>query len=393
MNNIIDYCELFYSAHYLPIILIRDDLDECISFSSFNKWHNVVIQELDYKVKKYPAIINSVNLGFFGVLKTNDYYLIIGPAITRKKDNNEIKIICRNKELSENDIELLKELLFNIPTYTYNSFYNLLVFLEYDLNGKKLDLENLFFEDFNLQTKTHKEKTINMLVNDSKSHGTYYFEQTMLKYIKDGDIISLNKLFSNALKTKKLNEGIVGDSELRQAKNIFIGLISLVGKTAAIEGGLGIEETYNLIDEYSLECEKCSNIKQVKNLQLNALIDITNRINDSKHILTYSNIVRTAVNYIKFNAPKITSILDVVSYVNVSKTKLSTIFKKETGKSINEYINEQKLNEAALLLCYSDKTILDISLFLGYSSQSYFNNKFKEKYNLTPMQYRNTNKH
>jgi len=74
--------------------------------------------------------------------------------------------------------------------------------------------------------------------------------------------------------------------------------------------------------------------------------------------------------------------------INVSKTKLSNDFKKQVGKTLNEYLNDEKLNEAKLLLKYSDESIVNISLFLNYSSQSYFNNKFKNKFNITPNDFR-----
>ena len=69
--------------------------------------------------------------------------------------------------------------------------------------------------------------------------------------------------------------------------------------------------------------------------------------------------------------------MDVVSYIGVSRTTLLTKLKDEVGVTLGSYINNQKLKEAKLLLEYSDKSILDISLSLGYSSQSYFQNSFK----------------
>ena len=46
----------------------------------------------------------------------------------------------------------------------------------------------------------------------------------------------------------------MADTPLRQAKNILLGLVALVGKMAAIPGGMDDEEAYDLIDLYSQEC-------------------------------------------------------------------------------------------------------------------------------------------
>ena len=51
-----------------------------------------------------------------------------------------------------------------------------------------------------------------------------------------------------------------------------------------------------------------------------------------------------------------------------------------------------KLEEAKSLLVFSDKSLSDISAYLCFSSQSYFNNVFKQKFRMTPKEYRMKNK-
>ncbi len=73
----------------------------------------------------------------------------------------------------------------------------------------------------------------------------------------------------------------------------------------------------------------------------------------------------------------------------VSKTKLYNELKKFTGKSPKEYIREQRLVKAAMLLKETDKPIADISFETGFESRAYFNKCFKERYKATPTSYRN----
>ena len=60
--------------------------------------------------------------------------------------------------------------------------------------------------------------------------------------------------------------------------------------------------------------------------------------------------------------------------------------------SVGEYITRCKLQEACDMLVYSDRTLAEISAYLGYSSQSYFQNVFKKRFDMTPMQYRKQNR-
>lgn len=68
-------------------------------------------------------------------------------------------------------------------------------------------------------------------------------------------------------------------------------------------------------------------------------------------------------------------------------------FKEELGIHIGAFITSCKLEEAKTLLTYSDKSLSEISNYLCFSSQSYFQNVFKKQYGITPMQHRkNTQK-
>lgn len=80
---------------------------------------------------------------------------------------------------------------------------------------------------------------------------------------------------------------------------------------------------------------------------------------------------------------------DVAAHIERSRSYTSKKFKEELGFDLDTFIMHCKLEEAKSLLTYSDKTLSEISNYLCFSSQAYFQNVFKKKYGLTPMQYRN----
>ena len=53
-----------------------------------------------------------------------------------------------------------------------------------------------------------------------------------------------------------------------------------------------------------------------------------------------------------------------------------------------EYINNYRLERSAYLLSSTDKSIMEISMDVGFNSVSYFNKLFKIKYKLTPKEFR-----
>lgn len=78
----------------------------------------------------------------------------------------------------------------------------------------------------------------------------------------------------------------------------------------------------------------------------------------------------------------------VADAVHYSKYYLHRIFMKETGLTIHDYVQRRRLTEAAKLLVFSKKPIIEIALLAGYESQQAFTAVFKEMYKKTPNQYR-----
>lgn len=78
----------------------------------------------------------------------------------------------------------------------------------------------------------------------------------------------------------------------------------------------------------------------------------------------------------------------IVSCCNYDKKYLCYVFKKYTGVTMTEYLNNIRLNYAVGLLKNTGKTVSDIALDLGFSSVSYFNVIFKKRYGVSPKEMR-----
>jgi AraC-like DNA-binding protein len=64
------------------------------------------------------------------------------------------------------------------------------------------------------------------------------------------------------------------------------------------------------------------------------------------------------------------------------------MFKSATGATFTEYLNFVRICKAEKLLSRTQKSILDISEEVGFSSLSYFNRVFKKYRNCSPRSYR-----
>lgn len=72
-----------------------------------------------------------------------------------------------------------------------------------------------------------------------------------------------------------------------------------------------------------------------------------------------------------------------------SKYHLHRMFTSTTGMTIHDYVQRRQPTEAAKLLVFSRKSILEVALICGYESQQSFSSAFKSMYKITPAEYRN----
>lgn len=101
----------------------------------------------------------------------------------------------------------------------------------------------------------------------------------------------------------------------------------------------------------------------------------------------YENI-KLAIDYIEDHLTEKLNLSIVSNAVHYSKYYLHRLFTNIVGMTMHDYIQRRKLTEAAKLLVFSDKPILEIALIAGYESQQSFSSIFKEMYKKSPNQFR-----
>ncbi|ALS78470.1 transcriptional regulator [Planococcus kocurii] len=104
--------------------------------------------------------------------------------------------------------------------------------------------------------------------------------------------------------------------------------------------------------------------------------------------MQYSDVTQKTISYIESNLMEEIQLDVFPAVIGYSKFHLLRIFRKETGKSIGEYIRLRRLTMAAMLLLNSDETILTIAFLFHFQSQEAFTRAFKEVYAVPPGKYR-----
>ena len=102
-----------------------------------------------------------------------------------------------------------------------------------------------------------------------------------------------------------------------------------------------------------------------------------------------NDIIYQTVSYIAKHFKEEMSLEKMARDMGVSKFTLSRVFSGTFHRNFNQYLNEQRLNYVCVHLECTDKSITDISMDAGFESQRTFNRVFRERYKMTPREYRN----
>lgn len=102
----------------------------------------------------------------------------------------------------------------------------------------------------------------------------------------------------------------------------------------------------------------------------------------------YSPVIQKAVACIESGLSNDLSLSALASVLNINASYLSSLFRKETGQTVTEYVNETRMKRGAHLLRTSRLQVQTIAQHCGISDVNYFSKMFKRYYGVTPKQFR-----
>lgn len=173
---------------------------------------------------------------------------------------------------------------------------------------------------------------------------------------------------------------------IRNMKNYSIICNTLLRK-AAEQGGVHPIYLDSVSSEFAKRIEGVMNFEKGQELMAEMVRSYCRlvRKHSMKH---YSPLVQKVVTYIETDISADLSLRALAAAQNINASYLSGLFKKETGKTITEYVNEKRMEDAARMLRSTKLQIQTVAQHCGMSDVNYFSKVFKKHHGLTPKQFR-----
>jgi AraC-like DNA-binding protein len=176
---------------------------------------------------------------------------------------------------------------------------------------------------------------------------------------------------------------------LRNAKNYCIIINTLLRK-AAENGAVHPLYLDKVSSDFAKKIELLTDISSVIPLMTDFITAYCRLV--KKH--SYDKYSRTVQKILVSVDADLTGDLSLHSLAQLhamSPGYLSTLFKKEIGKTLTDYVNERRMKHGAQLLTTTNLQVQTIAQYCGMSDVNYFSKTFKRYYEHTPSEYRKLN--
>lgn len=318
-------------------------------------------------------------------------YHILGPFLISRvqeaggdTDANE-----KNKNMTQLWMERLEEILASLSVVSLQSYIQYAVMLHKLVNGEQVAETSvnhqpppvmMHLPDFAKKKNVPKNKDRIRI---------YMVERALLHAVQEGDE---NSAAAASLRmTQQIGQvrKYTGNTllDLKISCTTFIAICT----RAAIEGGLSPSVAYPLGDNYIRRIFQSTSQEHISELKNSMYHDFIARVHALWVNPNFSKAVQSCCDYIQLHSTEPLSIDALAKRLGYSKYYLSSLFKKEIGYSVGEYIKIARIERAKVLLNTTDLNVEEIWEEVGFSSRSVFGKAFRSVVGMTPREFRDQN--
>ncbi len=211
----------------------------------------------------------------------------------------------------------------------------------------------------------------------------YEGEKKLMQAVSQGIAHKAEQMISNS---SGLMLEMRVDDPVRNMKNYTIVANVLLRK--AVEQG-GVHPFYidGVSSDFAKKIEKIKTVQDGVDMMHDMIYKYCALVKNHS-MKNYSLLVQKVITIIDSDLTADLSLHRQAEMLNVNASYLSTLFKKETGMTLTEYVAKKRVDHAAFLLASTNMQIQNIAQHCGIFDVNYFTKIFKKNKGKTPKEYR-----
>lgn len=315
--------------------------------------------------------------------------LFIGPYLHSPSDHEQVLELAEQLGLSPEALPRLEEYVSGTTVLGKESplFLMLDAFCECIWHSPSFAIVNVGSQPAlpasPIHRPLHTDRFDDVLLNMKTMEQRYAYENELIRAVSLGQLHMENQLFAAA--SEQQFERRVADP-IRNAKNYSIITNTLLRK-AAESGGVHPLYIDRVSSDFARRIEQITNLGESSALMLEMFRGYCSLVR--QHSLGgYSRVVRTTKLLIDSDLSANLTLHTLAAQLGVSPGYLSTVFKKETGRTVTAYVRDKRVRHAQHLLATTNLQIQTVAMHCGILDVHFFSKLFKKEVGMTPRQYR-----
>lgn len=319
-------------------------------------------------------------------------YAYIGPYLPNDVTPQTILNIANKHKLSPEKYNALTKYYSVLPFFSDEGILSILLYtLGESLWGS---MDNFTFQDKNSMfdsilepvaqtpdTKEPMEPFLSMKLMEIR----YDTERELMEAVSKGQLQKAQTTLStfSAYQMEQRTTDLV-----RNTRNYAIVLNTLLRKAAEI-GAVHPLHIDSLSSRFARKIEQISTEEAVISL-MKEMVHKYCLLVKNHSMKGHSLLIRKVITQIDADLTADLSLKTQAELLNVNPSYLSTLFKKETGNTLTEYVNRKRIEHAIFLLNSTSMQIQTIAQYCGIPDVNYFTKTFKKITGKTPKEYRDS---
>ena len=319
-------------------------------------------------------------------------YAYIGPFMDRFLSKQDILNLAERYQVKAESLRQFEQFYQNIPQVPNDTLLLSIICTlgEYMWDG----IDNFSLEkitDFYIgdidntaplaDVQNPEEAILNMQVLEEH----YEMQQQLMQAVASGQTHKAELCFAK-LSARQMESR--ASSQLRNIKNYTIILNTLL-RIAAGNGSVHPMSLDSISSRYAHKIESLTS-ESALNALAKEMIDKYCLMVKNQSQKGFSLLVRKIITRINIDLTADLSLKTQAELLNVNPSYLSTLFKKETGVTLTEYVTRKRIDYALLLLNSTDMQVQLIAQHCGIPDVNYFTKTFKKLIGKTPKEYRDS---
>ncbi len=388
----LDYQKISYRVYSLDQEIVFEDLGirHALNISAQSYQGLVSLFKDNLSPNKLCYITDEFSCQYIAFIlpeNSQNKVFVLGPYIT-PTDKDELLSFILQPDFPISWSSILQDYYSNICTTTDIDALNTLLYTLAEIIWGENNFSSHYYS-FGLLDSIHPFNTplnahslLDFSTNIDLIEKLYSAENELANAISCGQAARARTIFLNFP-----SNGIRYETEpLRNLKNFSI-TVNTIFRKAAEQGGvhpLYIDQVSTSFMERIESLDRTDNIFNLWSDMIQKYCTLVNTYNTRD----YSLPIQKAITRINFDITADLSLKAIAEHLNVNASYLSTLFKKETGYTLTNYVNKKRMEHAAFLLSTTVQSISSIAQQCGILDENYFTKLFKRHYHVTPSQYR-----